>query len=248
MTSIIDAAAAHGIYTLIDFHQDAWNAKFCGNGVPDWAAIANDNFPEPLYPQVPVDSLTGHPTRKTCDDINGNNWSEFYLSESTSSAIGALYDNKYGLRDKFVRYWQKLASTFGNSSYIIGYELMNEPFAGDVYEDPLLLIPGVADRVKLQPLYDLVNDAIREIDDKHLILFQGVTWEVVVPIGEEYGFQHAPGGQQYSNRSVLTWHGSVKFTPEEEYFGWKQDEMKRLQVGGFMTEMFTTQFNLMDQN
>jgi endoglycosylceramidase len=53
---------------------------------------------------------------------------------------------------------------------------MNEPFAGDVYEDPLLLIPGVADNVKLQPLYDEVNNAIREIDDKHLILFQGVTW------------------------------------------------------------------------
>lgn len=63
MNSIIEAAGAHGIYTLIDFHQDAWNAKFCGNGVPDWAAIAVDNFPEPLYPQVPVDPSTGHPTR-----------------------------------------------------------------------------------------------------------------------------------------------------------------------------------------
>ncbi len=34
MVAIVNRAGARGIYTVVDFHQDAWNAKFCGNGVP----------------------------------------------------------------------------------------------------------------------------------------------------------------------------------------------------------------------
>ena len=124
---------------------------------------------------------------------------------------------------------------------MIGYELMNEPFAGNIYRNPLLLIPGVADRLKLQPLYDQVNKAIREIDSEKLILFQGVTWEVVLPIGEKYGFQHAPGSSLYANKSVLSFHCSVKpdWTPDTKYFRWKKNEMKRLKVGGWVTETGT---------
>ena len=35
---------------------------------------------------------------------------------------------------------------------VLGYEIMNEPWCGDVYEDPTLLVPGVADRRYLQPM------------------------------------------------------------------------------------------------
>ena len=72
---------------------------------------------------------------------------------------------------------------------------MNEPWAGDIYRNPLILVPGAADRYKLQPLYDEINTVIREVDEDKLILFQGVTWEVVLPIGETYGFTSNPGGE-----------------------------------------------------
>ena len=46
---IVIMAGERGIYSLLDMHQDAFNAKFCGNGVPDWAAKpVADNFPYPL--------------------------------------------------------------------------------------------------------------------------------------------------------------------------------------------------------
>ena len=41
---------------------------------------------------------------------------------------------------------------------------MNEPWAGNIYDEPELLVPGATDKQKLQPLYDQVNDAIRETD------------------------------------------------------------------------------------
>ena len=33
---IVAAAAKHGIYTLLDMHQDVFSPKFCVEGMPDW--------------------------------------------------------------------------------------------------------------------------------------------------------------------------------------------------------------------
>ena len=76
-------------------------------------------------------------------------------------------------------------------------------------QDPTLLIPGVADRQVLQPLYDRVNTEIRLYDTEHLVFFEAVTWEIV-GIGEALGFTHPPGGEEFRNRSVLSFHNSPK--------------------------------------
>ncbi len=251
MTALVEKAGnKYGIYSVIEFHQDAWSERFCGNGVPVWAAQPLvDNFPFPLkWNKVPVDPETGSPTKATCDAINGNHWTYYYATYATSSAVGNLYDNFNGLRDSFVQYWKKLATVFGTSPYVIGYELMNEPWAGDIYRNPLMLVPGAADRFKLQPLYDEINTAIREVDQDKLILFEGVTWEVVLPIGEMYGFTSSPGGEKWQSKSVLAFHGSVlpDITPNEKYIGWKKSEMQRLGVGGFMTEAAEDKFPELD--
>ncbi len=261
MENIVNSAGSHGIFSLIDMHQDAWNAKFCGNGVPDWASIPlKEDFPVPLAPPVPVDPSTGiytndrwsnpyffcrhpgHPNQSTCDDINNDDWSAFYLTYATSTAIGAAYDLN-GIGSRFVNYWGKVAAVFARNPNVLGYELMNEPFAGNIYADPTLLIPGVADREKLQPLYDAISAAVRETDITHLILFQGVVWEVILPIGEKYGFTHAPGYEtSYANKSVLSWHNSVmpKYTPDKQYYAWKESEMRRIGAGGAVTEIVSS--------
>lgn len=212
---------------------------YCGNGAPDWISVTDsNNFPMPISNPVPVDPVTGHPTRETCDSINNNVWTKYYFTYSVSEAVGNLYNDPV-FRNRFALYWGKIASVFSSSPYVIGYELMNEPWCGDIYQEPKLLIPGSADHSKLQQLYDETNTAIRQYDTNHLILFQGVTWEVVIPIGEKHGFTHAPGGDEYSSKSALAWHCDVltSVTPEEVYFKWKTDEMKRLSVGGFVTEV-----------
>ena len=96
--------------------------------------------------------------------------SSFSLSES----VGRLYDNYEGLLDQFALFWGEVARTFAGSKtwnfslshrwihlnftdeHVLGYEIMNEPWCGDVYEDPTLLVPGVADRRYLQPMYEVV--------------------------------------------------------------------------------------------
>lgn len=104
-----------------------------------------------------------------------------------------MYDNKNGLRDKFANFWGEVAKIFKDEENIIGYELLNEPWCGNIYENPLLIVPGVADKEKLQPMYDQINTEIRKHDEDRLIWFESVTWEVT-GLGEKIGFTHAPGG------------------------------------------------------
>ena len=68
-----------------------------------------------------------------------------------------------------------------------GYELINEPWAGDIYRHPDQLAPcewaqcnicyssfttDVADKINLSPMYARLHQAIREVDDDHVIFFE----------------------------------------------------------------------------
>merc|ERR1712012_1318648 len=100
--------------------------------------------------------------------------------------------------------WAEVAKRFANRPEILGLEILNEPFAGDFYEDPLIMVPypnpDNADTKNLQPFYDLVNSAIRKVDDDVLLFFAGTVWD---DLGA--GFTAPPGGAAYSNRSVLAY-------------------------------------------
>ena len=63
------------------------------------------------------------------------------------------------------------------------------------FRNPFLLYPGRADKKNLQPAYEIVQKAIREIDDQHNIFFEGVTWDWF-----KVGFTKVPGGDNYQNR------------------------------------------------
>jgi endoglycosylceramidase len=66
-----------------------------------------------------------------------------------------------------VRYWGVVAKRFWNNTNIVGFELWNEPWCGNALENPELLIPGVADRKYLQPMYDKGAMSIRATGDRY---------------------------------------------------------------------------------
>ena len=45
------------------------------------------------------------------------------------------------------------------------------------------MIPGVADKKNLQPMYDNLNAYIRAVDADHIIMFESVTWDDFIPVG-----------------------------------------------------------------
>jgi len=245
VAKIVNLAGENGLWPVLDMHQDVFNRKYCGNGVPDWVAQPDkENFPYPLEVEYETDE-NHYPSREDCDSIP---WVNYHFTTSLAQAYGRLYNNFRGLLDNFAEFWGKVAETFAGNEDVLGYEIMNEPWCGDVYEDPTLLMPGIADRRYLQPMYDRVNDEIRKHDDEHIILFESVTWEIT-GIGEAIGFTHPPGGDDYRNRSVLSFHNSVQeqVTSHEDYYDLRWGEIQRLGIAGFVTETGDCCLDLADE-
>ena len=235
MQKIVTLSEKYGIYVLLDMHQDAFSRVLCVEGLPTWAVNTGNakGFPEPLHDPYVNDPKTGMPTDEDCAKFV---WSDYYLTEATSVAFQNLYNNTDGLLDRWAAFWAKTASGFKDFPNVIGYELINEPWAGDVYADPLLFIPGVADKRNLAPAYEVLSKAIRQHDDQHCIFFEGVTWD---DFG--VGFESVPGGDLYRNRSVLSYHFYIPPSLELiENFEARKKDLERLQCGGMMTEFLTS--------
>ena len=66
------------------------------------------------------------------------NWASGYLAEAVGQTFQSLYDNDGGTRDDLSRFWTIVWQLFRSHGNVLGYELMNEPWAGDIYTDPEL--------------------------------------------------------------------------------------------------------------
>ena len=71
-----------------------------------------------------------------------------------SKGFGQFYANVNGVADNFAKFWKLMANEFKDLDNVLGYELINEPFAGDIYEAFSVLLPGMAGHVNLAPLYE----------------------------------------------------------------------------------------------
>ena len=194
MRDIVTRLEKYGMYVILDMHQDLMSTMF-GNydGIPLWIL---KKFPRSPHP-YPWPFHRGHFLM----------WTDGYISQAVGVAFQYLYDNYAGSMDSMAQFWAKVAGVFKDSSNVLGYELINEPWAGDIYSIPPLLAPGNAGARNLAPAYKKINAAIREIDNKTLLFYEPVTWGVFLN-GERAGtgFDEVPGGAAYKNVSVLAYH------------------------------------------
>ena len=45
----------------------------------------------------------------------------------------SLYDNEQDIQERFTLFWSKVSKHFADNPHVLGYELLNEPWAGDIY-------------------------------------------------------------------------------------------------------------------
>jgi endoglycosylceramidase len=182
------------IWVLLDFHQDLYSEKFSGEGFPAWA-VEDDGLP------TPVDA--GFP---------GN-----YFQPSTSRAFDNFYANTNGLADLYAKAWAAVAERFRSTSYVLGYDLMNEPWPGTQFAT--CAQPAgcpVFDQQVLQPVYAKALAAIRAVDTAHLVwiepqvLFNDGSQTNLDLKGDRLGLSF----HQYCTSAGLTHSSGGKATPE----------------------------------
>lgn len=105
-----------------------------------------------LWVVLDLHAAHGGQTGDNIDDSAGTPW----LYESPES------------RARTLEVWQKVAERFKAEPAVLGYELLNEPIAD--HADKKKLNP------MLEPLYKDLVEAIREVDEEHLIFLGGAQW------------------------------------------------------------------------
>ncbi len=116
----VAAAAAHGIYSVIDMHQDAWG-KFIAT--PPGVTCAAGSEPAIGWDGAPQWATLTDGT-DTCQ--HGSRES----SEAVMTAWDSFYTNRDGIMDELVGTWAKLATSFRDDPAVAGYDLLNEPNHG----------------------------------------------------------------------------------------------------------------------
>lgn len=156
----VSTLAAHGIVSLLDFHQDMYNEKFQGEGAPAWAVI-ND----PLSQILPNPAL-GFPGNYLLNPSEWHIWDLFWSNAKAPDGVG--------LQDHYAHMWAHVAAFFDGDPAVAGYEVMNEPWPGSLGLRCALPLVGcpIFDSTLLTSFYRRVVPAIRAADPTHTIYIE----------------------------------------------------------------------------
>jgi hypothetical protein len=121
----------------------------------------------------------------------------YYSSAESLELFDSLYQNKHGLQDKFVAYWEVLAKRWANNSNVMGFDPLNEPMVSNFVHELSLLKPKVFDLTKLQPLYSRIFEIYRKYNRHALIHFETAQAPNIIAlmggIVRPAGFSQVPG-------------------------------------------------------
>jgi endoglycosylceramidase len=159
--------AQHGIFSLLDFHQDLYNERFQGEGWPDWA-VQDDGLPAIPPAGFPANYLLMLALNRAFD--------HFWANDPGPGGVG--------LQDRYAAALAHVAARFDSEGHTLGYDLLNEPWPGTVY--PTCLVPLIGcplfDGGTLAPFNARMIDAIRGTGAGKLVWYEPlVTFDFGVP-------------------------------------------------------------------
>ena len=188
----VQTLAGHGIYTILDMHQDLWSTELHGEGAPAWATMTGGK-PNPALP-FPIG---------------------YWLSPAQQHAWKSFWDNVaapdgLGLQDHYAQMWESVASYFNGDSAVIGYEVMNEPFPGPTWLATTFGAPFFGTQ-QLAPMYNQVDAAIRAVDPNTPLYIEPPA-PAAAQIGNILGVPVILGAVNDPN-TVLAWHNYCAGAP-----------------------------------
>ena len=146
----------HGIYSLLDFHQDQFNERFQGEGEPAWS-VQDDGLPAAPQNGFPGNYLTMPALEHAFDHFWEN-----------SPGPGGV-----GLQDRYVAVWRHVAAYFRGNPYVMGDDLFNEPWPGSAWPTCANLVGcPVFDQTVLAPFMHKVIVAIHRVDPRVVTYYE----------------------------------------------------------------------------
>lgn len=149
----VDVLAAHEIFVLLDFHQDGFAPKYNGNGLPDWMAI-DDGLPNPPDAVFPLYYVQNPAMQRAFES--------FWQNRSIPGGMG--------VQDYYAQGVAAVAARFAGDPWVIGYDLMNEPWPGADWQ-PCSTAAGCPDLEEeyLAPFHHKMGEVIRAASDTQLV-------------------------------------------------------------------------------
>lgn len=102
--AVVNDAAAHGIYTILDMHNIDWSIYYGGDGAPSWATAGGLPRSFPL----------------------GSPWNR-HLAPGVLASYGIFWADLGGWQEDVTQVWSHVASAFKDDSAVAAYDLWNEP-------------------------------------------------------------------------------------------------------------------------
>ena len=226
---MINKLGEAGIYTLVDAHQDVFARSICGEGVPDfWAKkVVGDN---PVCVDEFLDKMLERMYEKLgiCKDMNSYEYrmdenddpliedcqkvmfANYYSTKQSVTAFDALLRNKEGIQDAFIAYWDRTSARFAKNPYVVGFDPLNEPLAGNMYKYPENQVPGYTDKQFLAPMYEKIYEKYRANDEDAIMWFEPVVHPDITAEEPAHvypvGFDTPPGADIGSSKHILNDH------------------------------------------
>jgi endoglycosylceramidase len=151
--------AKHGIYTLIDFHQDDFGIAFLDNGFPDWMTVT-DGLPNLFFSPYPTQQFDNPAMNKAFDHLWANDTgpSGRPLQTDDANLLAAV------------------ATQLRGEPGLLGYEIINEPWPGTIYPQCMNPQIGCADFDKgpFSAYNDRIAKAIHAADPNHFVWYEPI--------------------------------------------------------------------------
>jgi len=137
---MVNEASKRGIYVLLDMHQDQYSRYLKGDGAPYWALPKN----------VDPHNNSG---------VAGPFWFSSYFTSGDVKTSFSNFFKSDDLKGHYYNSWKEVARRVNKSPNVLGYDIMNEPFGGEIPNDE-----GQFENGFLKPFYCEAISAIREVD------------------------------------------------------------------------------------
>lgn len=218
---IVRLLAAQRIFVLLDFHQDAFNQKFAGEGFPGWA-VHDDGLPF-------------------------TNLGSFFVNDqelAVETAFDHVWNNQNNLWHYYTKAWVAVAKKWRHQPYLMGYDLFNEPSAGTQMATCATPVGCPLFDATLQKFYDHIRGAIRRVDPRNLVwyepqfLFNAISTSHFGRINDH---QVALSWHDYACTPAFVAGGIIPGDPdcvvnEPRVMTDAEQQMSQMGAGGMMTE------------